>query len=239
MLRYFSWAAAALTAGGLAWAVADYRRWLALGKGGVPSNPAGWIKVTRWRLQKREAIGVEIYAPARGGPTDSVRLGDIPYRRGPRPKVDPHPVPHRQIDQPSNPVTRERQDKMFDTYVAEQGRYLRYGRSNYEKHNNAVFVQDVEAAPAIGKLSRGEVAHIHPTDGSMHMIFSPSDATTVITKGWGERHPLAGVRPALPDTYLLIYAPRDEVDLRVLQQLLKAAISHMCVCEVAAPSFHF
>jgi len=50
----------------------------------------------------------------------------------------------------------------------------------------------------------------------MHMIFGPSDARTVIEKGWGERHPLSGVYPGLPVTYLMIYAPRDQEEVAMV-----------------------
>ena len=234
--------AAAVTAAGLAaacWAVWDYRRWAALGKGGMPQTLGGWWQVTKLRLRKAEARGVGIYAASIGGPTDSVRLHGIPQRDGPRPKIGVHPIPHRQLDQLSSADVRSTQRAMFDAYVDGQGDYLRYARSGYEKHNDAVFVQQPRIANALGRTSQGEVAHIHPSDGSMHMIFSPSDARTVIENGWGERHPLAGVVEGLPDTYLLVYTPRTLQELRVVQQLLKAAISNMCQCEVPAPQLPF
>ena len=43
----------------------------------------------------------------------------------------------------------------------------------------------------------------------------------------GERHPLTGVLPELPSTYIYVYPPRDEVELAIVAQLLNAAIEHM------------
>lgn len=223
----------AAVAGGI-WAVRDYRQWILLGKGGLPSTPKGWLTMTRWRFITRETRGVAIYEPAIGGATDSVRLGHVPPRNGSRPVIAPHPVPHRQLDQLPGVGMRLQQDRMFDTFVSEHGSYVRYARSGYERHHNGVFVQDASAP--LARQSDGEVAHIHPVDGSMHMIFSPSDAKKIVENGWGERHPLAGVRPRIPNTYLLIYAPRDLDELRVVNQFLKAAISHMCACDEVAPA---
>jgi hypothetical protein len=61
----------------------------------------------------------------------------------------------------------------------------------------------------------------------------------VIEKGWGERHPLAGVRLNLPDTYLMIYAPRDTSELEVMQQLVRAAIQNLCLCEITPPALPY
>jgi hypothetical protein len=68
---------------------------------------------------------------------------------------------------------------------------------------------------------------VHPSDGSMHMILSRTDVRTVIERGWGELHPLAGVMLNLPATYVLIYSPRDMGELAVGARILNAAISHM------------
>lgn len=38
-----------------------------------------------------------------------------------------------------------------------------------------------------------ELAHIHLSEGSLHLILSPQDARKVIGSGWGERHRLAGM----------------------------------------------
>jgi hypothetical protein len=32
-----------------------------------------------------------------------------------------------------------------------------------------------------------EIAHVHPTDNSLHMLLSPADARAVVEAGWGRR----------------------------------------------------
>jgi hypothetical protein len=46
----------------------------------------------------------------------------------------------------------------------------------------------------------------------------------VIERGWGERHPLSG--KILPSEYLLIYAPRDEEELGIVERIILAAIAY-------------
>jgi len=74
-------------------------------------------------------------------------------------------------------------------------------------------------------VSHAEIGHIHPTDGSMHIILSPGDTKEVITKGWGELHGLAGQDRAAK-TYMMIYSPRDEMELEVTKKILLAAIKY-------------
>ena len=61
----------------------------------------------------------------------------------------------------------------------------------------------------------------------MHMVLSPTDATAILEKGWGERHGLSGIKLGIPDTYLLIYAPRSEEELGPIALILDASIAHM------------
>lgn len=76
------------------------------------------------------------------------------------------------------------------------------------------------------KLPRGpvEICHAHP-EASSHMQFSFGDAYWVVKAGWGERHLLAGSTAAgVPPTYLIVYAPRDEKELKVWKELVMAAV---------------
>lgn len=230
------WFVALAVLGAAAWVVKDYREWKALGKGGVPYNFYGWLMVTRFRFEARETLGTAQYGDRIGGADDSVRLPVLPARAGPRPRMGKHPVPHRQLDQkPDDPQARKLLDQVFDRFVESNGTYVRYAKSFFEKRNDAVTLVDLARSRPLSRLSQGEVAHIHPGDGSMHMIFSPSDAKQIIDKGWGERHPLCGVpRHNIADTYLMIYTPRDAAEVAVVKTLLRAAVEHMGACDCAA-----
>ena len=100
--------------------------------------------------------------------------------------------------------------------------------SHFEKHTAAVTLRPACRHGVDARLARGEIAHIHPSDGSIHMVLGPSDTRTVIERGWGERHGLAGIALGLPATYTLIYAPRDREEVDTIAAILDAAIAHAC-----------
>jgi hypothetical protein len=210
------------------WVMYDYRQWKALGKGGIPYNLKGWWIVQGFKRLAREPFTTDMYLARRDDPEEMSRLEQLPYRQGERPKLGKHPVPHRQITQLPDGALKEQTRQLFDAFVQTHGNDVHYANSFYERHNAAVIVNDLAHAHRIVKSTSGEAAHWHPMDGSMHMIFSANDAKQIIDKGWGERHGLAGVpQHNLPDTYLLIYAPRNAQEMAVVQRLLYAAVNHV------------
>ena len=102
--------------------------------------------------------------------------------------------------------------------------HVQYALSHFEKRHPAITLKSAEAA--VGANSHGEIAHIHPSDNSMHMVLSPCDALAAIEMGWAERHGLAGVAVGLPQTYVMVYSPRNQRDLTVVEELLEAAIAY-------------
>jgi hypothetical protein len=72
-----------------------------------------------------------------------------------------------------------------------------------------------------------EVVHAHPSDGSLHLTLHPADAAAVIGAGWGERHPLGSggwLSWFVPAGFILVYAPRDEGEVRVAMRIVAAAV---------------
>ncbi|HEY3498611.1 MAG TPA: luciferase family protein [Polyangiaceae bacterium] len=68
-----------------------------------------------------------------------------------------------------------------------------------------------------------EFAHLHPpSDGSLHMSLPSTIVDAVIANGWAERHPLAG-KHGLPDNIVMVYGPRDENELAVVKELVRAS----------------
>ena len=113
--------------------------------------------------------------------------------------------------------------------------------SGFEKHHFALFVHPGLLAkpanlPDTALVSNGELGHIHG-DTSLHLYFSQADAKVIIEKGWAQRHRLARTQPwyfgggkhmwNIGDTFLLVYAPRDETELDVLRTLIRASAKFM------------
>ena len=111
--------------------------------------------------------------------------------------------------------------------------------SGLEKHHPALYLKDT-SSPDIAKeafLSKGEIGHVHE-ELSLHLYFSAADAKEIIDKGWAERHPLAQRKPwgypsrgeypfGLGSTFLLVYGPRDFIELQVLKMMLRASARYM------------
>ena len=73
-----------------------------------------------------------------------------------------------------------------------------------------------------------EFAHLHPPDdGSLHLSLPPAIVEAVIDNGWAERHPLAG-KYGLPTNIVMVYGPRDEAELAIVEALVTA--SHAAAC---------
>lgn len=216
--------AAAVTA---VWAYRDYRKWRALGPGGLPDNFQGWMTTTWMRTRKRDPIDTGRFTKLMATFGDRSFLDDLPQREGARPAMAVYPVPHRQLDQIPGSEMKQKVGEIFNDLVSRRSDRVQYQLSFFEKRHQAVFLRQPGSGHAQAQNSKGEIAHIHPSDGSMHMIFSPTDARKIIQAGWGECHPLAGVLLGLPDTYLLIYPPRNEFELAVTARLLDAAVDHL------------
>ena len=219
-----AWVAGLLAAGAAAWAVRDYRKWMALGPGGLPANLGGWFSMTRYRLRAKDGVDT-IPLLAGAGAAEDVRAWSVVRRRpGTRPRVSPYPIPHRQLDQLPDGGVRVALAKLFDGVVEAHADRVKYALSHFEKRHPAITLKSSEGT--VGASSYGEIAHIHPSDNSMHMILSASDAVAAIEMGWAERHGLAGIAVGLPATYVMVYAPRNGGDLRVVEELLEAAIAY-------------
>jgi hypothetical protein len=207
------------------WVWMDYRSWLALGPGGVPYNLDGWAQVTWMRLWKHDPLDTSIFEKNIGKEWDVRGLGELPKRGGDRPHIDPHPIPHRQKDQFGDEQMRQELRQIFDREIADNGQLLIYEKSHFERRNDAVWLREPNRGNP-NTRAQGEVAHIHPSDGSMHMTLSPSDAKKVIEAGWGELHSLADDNGRLPATYTMIYSPRSKEEVEVAEQILEAAVKY-------------
>jgi hypothetical protein len=144
-------------------------------------------------------------------------------RAGPRPTTTPT-NPHTQLDQLAPPALQER---VFAAASALAGVVV--GPSAVSVPGARAFHLPSCAAPARGGfMVEREFAHLHPrSDGSLHMVLPPDVVDTVIENGWAERHPLAG-RYGLPTNIVMVYGPRDDAELVVVVDLVRASHAHAC-----------
>jgi hypothetical protein len=85
----------------------------------------------------------------------------------------------------------------------------------------AFFLDDTPPPPGTVLLPprlNAELGHVH-TDGSLHLALSQEDQREVITKGWGERHPLYS--PTI--NVVMLYGPRTDEELRIAKSVIAAS----------------
>lgn len=198
----------------------DYKAFKALGPGGTPSTPLGYlrIKVLSMFALRNPYIPAPIHEYIR---PQHGYLTSLPQRIGPRPHVEGI-APHRQSDQRASKDIFAALDARLKIMAQEKNNSLKLGTSCFEKHGTGLFSLD-----PIARTCRGEVCHAHPSDGSLHMTLHPADAALVLRHGHGERHPLARggfFRRFVPAEFVMIYAPRDEGELNTVIEIVEAAV---------------
>ncbi|TKW53197.1 hypothetical protein CTA1_5781 [Colletotrichum tanaceti] len=207
----------------------DYHNFLGLGPGGTPATFQGYIRVAWLRLWAlRDPFTAPEPDPNRLPKrgillhTDGLNSRLLPYRAGPRPQVAGI-APQRQLDQHGTVPHYHALRRTLERLAA--GKPARFGtaRSCLEKHGLALF-----ARHPVNVTCNGEVCHVHDSDHSLHMNLHPEDIREVLAKGWGQRHPLAWkgklLRMPVPEEFIMVYAPRDDHELRIVCRIIEAAI---------------
>ncbi|PLB43727.1 hypothetical protein P170DRAFT_430758 [Aspergillus steynii IBT 23096] len=253
----------------------DYHAFLALGPGGTPSTPTGYLRICILRLlalrnpfsppsipdslspqtgyfHRFSPLSPSPSSSAAGNPTkDTARI--LPHRRGPRPLVTGI-APQRQLTQRSTQAIYETLTQEIHALVHAHPEKYYTGTSCFEKHSTGIFAlpsspsskpqpQDQNQPHPTGKRSRvtcnGEICHSHPIDGSLHLTLHPADVRVLVERGWGQRHPLAWEedgwarrwlcgRRFVPAGFVMVYAPRDEREVQVVMEVVRAAGWWVC-----------
>ncbi|KAJ7659956.1 hypothetical protein B0H17DRAFT_1163147 [Mycena rosella] len=220
---------AAIVAVGSPWVLDNYRRFLALGTSGLtPLGPLGWLIALALTGLGRETVSTAEYDKDAGQGSWLERPVE---RRGTRPTLGWHCVPHRQLDRLPTDVVVKRLDAIFEKCAAANPNLVQIVPSSpHEKLDPGMVIHpDVPSPHQEADQALREIAHVHSTDHSLHVILSPTDCKTAIELGWAERHPLSGVSRIfpLPSSYLLVYAPRNEEELDVVERIIRASMGYM------------
>ncbi|KAK0449923.1 hypothetical protein EV421DRAFT_1704581 [Armillaria borealis] len=193
----------------------SYSKYVSLGEGGLPCNAIGWVLST---LLKPFGRKTEYDQDS----NIDTWLGEIPERRDARPPLGWHPIPHRQLAQPPDDAMKKKLQVLFDSIGKKNSTLVEYRVSPHEGHGT--YLAYTFILPSLPHMN-----HIHTPDRSLHVVLAPQDCKQVIEKGWGERHPFSGARRviSLPKEYLMIYGPRDDEELAIIERILKADVGHM------------
>lgn len=144
---------------------------------------------------------------------------ELPARHGTRPDTTAT-NPHKQLEQ--NPSRG-----MYDE-LAERMRLMPDAHEEPSKISvpgaRALILDDaVDPGPEKAFIIDREFCHLHPPDdGSLHMTLPPTIADKAREQRWAELHPVAE-RGLIPETVVMVYAPRDTEELAIVERLLQAS----------------
>jgi hypothetical protein len=148
-------------------------------------------------------------------------------RMGDKPQTNPQP-PHLQLTEQS---PRDIYDKLnawvfsvFDLVREEPTRISVPTSRAMWLHENVPAPVEVFMPPPGSR----EFAHTHK-DGSMHLMLPEEDEKAVFDADWGELHPWhhRGIHE------ILIYAPRDDVELETVKSIVEASYKHVMNASIA------
>jgi luciferase-like monooxygenase len=146
--------------------------------------------------------------------------GSLPTRAGDRPRTTPT-NPHTQLDQ--QPADTRWAEELADRVFALPGVREEPSRISVPGARALILAPGEPAGPPEAFLIEREFAHLHPDpDHSLHAMLPTETVTEAVAAGWAEPHPVA-LRGLIPPTAVMIYAPRDEMELEVVESLVRAS----------------
>jgi hypothetical protein len=145
---------------------------------------------------------------------------ELPQRAGSRPRTTPT-NPHSQLDQ--QPDDQRLVEELARRAFALPGVVEEPSRISVPGARALVLAPGEPAGPPEAFLVGREFAHLHPTpDHSAHAMLPPEAVREAIEAGWAELHPMAR-RGLIPETAVMLYAPRDDDELAVTEMLIRAS----------------
>jgi hypothetical protein len=144
----------------------------------------------------------------------------LPPRQGARPRTTPT-NPHTQLDQ--QPVDLALVEELGRRLFALPGVVERPSGISVAGARALTLAPGEPVGPPEAFMVDREFAHLHPSpDHSLHAMLPPDLAQAAIDAGWAELHPVARAG-LLPPTAVMLYAPRDEAELVVVERLVEAS----------------
>lgn len=144
----------------------------------------------------------------------------LPQRAGSRPRTTPT-NPHTQLDQ--QPPDARWVEELARRVFALPGVVEEPSGISVPGARALVLAPDEALGPPEAFLIDREFAHLHPDpDHSLHAMLPTETATEAVDAGWAEPHP-AALRGLIPSNAVMLYAPRDEAELDVVENLVRAS----------------
>jgi hypothetical protein len=144
----------------------------------------------------------------------------LPMRVGDRPRTTPT-NPHTQLDQQATDLRWA--GELADRVFALPGVVEEPSRISVPGARALVLAPGEPVGPPEAFLIDREFAHLHPApDHSLHAMLPTETVTEALAAGWAEPHPVA-LRGLIPPTAVMLYAPRDEAELEVIESLVRAS----------------
>jgi len=144
----------------------------------------------------------------------------LPPRAGARPRTTPT-NPHTQLDQ--QPTDSRLTEELARRVFALPGVVEEPSGISVPGARALVLAPGEPAGPPEAFLIGREFAHLHPDpDHSLHAMLPTETVNEAVAAGWAEPHPVA-LRGLIPSTAVMLYAPRDEEELDVIDRLVRAS----------------
>jgi hypothetical protein len=144
----------------------------------------------------------------------------LPRRAGARPRTTPT-NPHVQLDQ--QPTDSRWTEELARRVFALPGVVEEPSGISVPGARALVLAPGEPTGPPEAFLIDREFAHLHPApDHSLHAMLPTEAVTEAVAAGWAEPHP-AALRGLIPATAVMLYAPRDEAELDVIDGLVRAS----------------
>ncbi|KAH7093312.1 hypothetical protein FB567DRAFT_172127 [Paraphoma chrysanthemicola] len=204
----------------------DFKSWQRFGTGGTPPTLQGYLKIRRWGLYllySRQNLLDAAPIPDTG--TSYIRPQKVPDRAGKRPGLTRWTLPQRQFPEKITPAALSTLHNLMAEFAnaAPYSFYIETRPSKTEGGTGpAIYVKpDVETINPNARKIFFEVAHVHPAENSLHVYVSPKDAKLVMKRGWGQRFPVTWLAPP---SWIMVYAPRNEEEVEIVREIVRAAI---------------
>ncbi|GAA5020599.1 MULTISPECIES: luciferase family protein [Bacteroidota] len=142
---------------------------------------------------------------------------ELPLRNGIKPKTTPS-NPHMQLNQ--QPEDRKLVDSLMDWAFSLPEINKEFSKISVPGAQAMCLSSDKMCNDCHAFMIGNEFAHFHPVpDGSMHLGLTLKDAEYVISRGWGELHPVAKMG-YLTHNFIMVYAPRNEEEKEIIKKII-------------------